>query len=315
MSERELHVIFGAGPVAMAVMDELRIQGRRIRMVSRSGNIAAPEDVEASAGDASDLETAGRLCQGASVVYNCACPPYDKWPELFPELLNGIMVGAANAGARLVSMENLYMYGSPRGKPLTEDFPYDAVTRKGMVRARMSEELMTAHEGGRVRVVCARASDFFGPRARLSAMGERVFNQALKGKKAQVLGNPDLAHTFTFIRDIGRALVILGQRDEALGQVWHIPSPETRSTREFIEMVFAEAGRQPRIRAVPRFMLRIMGMFQPVMRELEEMLYRWEEPFVMDHSKFEAAFAFKPTPLRDAVKETLDWYRENPGIL
>jgi nucleoside-diphosphate-sugar epimerase len=312
MSERELHVIFGAGPVAMAVMEELRVQGRRIRMVSRSGKIEAPENVEVSSGDASDLETAGKLCEGAAVVYNCACPPYDKWPELFPELQNGIMVGAANAGAKLMSMENLDMYGSPRGKALTEALPYDALTRKGMVRARMAEELMTAHEGGRVSVVCARASDFFGPRARLSAMGERVFNPALKGRKVRVLGNPDLAHTFTYIADIGRALVILGQRDEALGQIWHIPSPETGTTREFIEAVFDEAGHKPRIQTMSRLMVKTIGLFQPIMREREEMLYLWEEPFVVDHSKFETAFGFKATPLREAIKETLDWYRANP---
>lgn len=312
MSERELHVIFGAGPVAMAIMEELKIQGKRIRMASRSGRIAAPEGIEVKAGDASDLETAGNLCEGAAVVYNCASPPYDKWPDCFPELQNGIMVGAANAGARLVSLENLYMYGSPRGKPVTEDFPYDALTRKGMVRARMAEELMTAHQSGRVRIVSARASDFFGPRARLSAMGERVFKPALKGKKVQVLGNPDLAHTFTYVPDIGRALVILGQREEALGQVWHIPSPETGTTREFIEAVFAEAGHKPRIQAVPRFMVKAIGLFRPIMRELEEMLYLWEEPFVVDHAKYSAAFGLQPTPLKDAIKETLNWFRDNP---
>ncbi len=312
MSEGELHVIFGTGPVGLAVMVELIAKGKKVRMISRSGRAEVPEGVELHAGDAADLEVTRTMCQGAAVVYNCANPPYHKWPELFPDLQNGILVGAATSGAKLVSMENLYMYGLTRGRPLTEDRPYDATTRKGVTRARMAEELMSAHESGRVRAVCARASDFFGPGARLSAMGERVFTPALAGKKVQVLGNPDLPHTMTYVPDIGRALVLLGEKDEALGQAWHIPSPRTVTTREFIEMVCAEAGQKPKIKAVPRVMIKLMGKFNPLMNELNEMLYLFEEPLVMDHSKFEQRFNVQATPLETAIKATVDWFRAHP---
>ncbi len=312
MSEGELHVIFGTGPVGLAVMSELVAKGKKVRMVSRSGRAEVPEAVELHAGDASELEVTRGMCQGAAVVYNCANPPYHKWLELFPDLQNGILVGAATSGAKLVSMENLYMYGLTRGKPLTEERPYDATTRKGMIRARMAEELMSAHESGRVRAVSARASDFFGPGARLSAMGERVFYPALAGKKVQVLGNPDMPHTMTYVPDIGRALVLLGERDEALGQTWHIPSPKTVSTREFVEMVYNEAGHKPKIRAVPGILIKLLGKFNPVMKELIEMLYLFEEPLVMEHSKFEQSFDFQATPLETAVKATVDWFRSHP---
>jgi nucleoside-diphosphate-sugar epimerase len=312
MSEGELHVIFGTGPIGIAVMGELIAEGKKVRMISRSGRAEVPEEVELRAGDAADLEVTREMCQGAAVVYNCANPPYHKWPELFPDLQNGILVGAATSGAKLVSMENLYMYGLTRGKPLTEDRPYDATTRKGMIRARMAEELMSAHESGRVRVTCARASDFFGPEARLAAMGERVFYPALAGKKAQVLGNPDLPHTLTYVPDIGRALVLLGKKDEALGQTWHVPSPTTVTTRKFIEMVYAETGHKPKIKSVPRILIRFMGKFNPAMKELYEMLYLFEEPLVMDHSKFEQRFNFQATPLETAIKATVDWFRAHP---
>ncbi|MGB2908572.1 MAG: NAD-dependent epimerase/dehydratase family protein [Candidatus Aminicenantaceae bacterium] len=312
MSERELHVIFGAGPVGLAVMDELLARGKQVRMVTRSGRAEVPDGVEIEAGDAADLEVSERACQGAAVVYSCCSPPYDKWPELFPPLQNGIIVGAVHAGAKLVSMENLYMYGQTRGKPVAEDLNCDALTRKGMIRARMAEELMSAHQSGRIRVVIARASDFFGPRALNAAMGDRVFYPALAGKKVQVLGNPDLLHTMTFVPDIARALVLIAEKDEALGKAWHIPSPETVTTREFIERVFADAGKKPRIQSVPRFMVKIMGAFLPVMRELNEMLYLWEEPFVVDHSKFEVAFGFKATPLDEAITQTVEWFRTHP---
>ncbi len=312
MREGELHVIFGSGPVGLAVVKELRSKGISVRLINRSGKADVDEGVEVVAGDAADLENSRRFCQGASVVYSCAAPPYHQWPELFPPLQNGILVGAAHAGAVLVSMENLYMYGSPRGNPIREDMSYDALTRKGMTRARMAEELMAAHESGRVRIVSARASDFFGPGTLRSAMGDRVFYPALKSKKVQVLGDPDLPHTQTYVPDIARALALLGEREEALGQVWHIPSPETVSTRRFIELVFQEAGKNPRIQAVPKGMVKFIGKFQPVMRELFEMLYMFEEPWTLDHSKFEQTFGFQATPLKTAINQTADWFRAHP---
>jgi len=127
-----------------------------------------------------------------------------------------VLEGAAAAGAKLIAMENLYMYGPTDGRPLTEDLPYAASTRKGVVRARMSEELMEAHKSGRVQVAIGRASDFFGPGALASAAGEQVFGRAVEDKSAQVAGDPDQPHTYTYALDIGRGLAILGEREEAL---------------------------------------------------------------------------------------------------
>jgi len=147
----ELHVVFGTGPVGTSVMDAL-IQrgGHRVRMVNRSGRVSVPKGVEVVGGDASDEAFAREVSEGATVVYFALNPSYDKWPELFPKLQAGVLEGAASAGAKLVAMENLYMYGPTEGRPLTEDLPYAPNTRKGAVRARMSEELMEAHSSGRV---------------------------------------------------------------------------------------------------------------------------------------------------------------------
>lgn len=309
--ESELQVIFGAGPVGLAVAEALTAGGQRVRLVHRSGNAAAPDGVEVLAGDASDPADTRRLCQGASVVYNCTNPPYHQWPEKFPALQQGVLQGAAAAGARLVVMENLYMYGPTGGKPLTEDLPYNATTRKGRVRAQMAAELLAAHTSGKVRVTIGRASDFFGPRVLESAMGERVFAALLAGKPAQVLGNPDLPHTYTYVPDIGKALVLLGQRDEALGQAWHIPAAETLSTRRFIEKIASVAGMQPRVQAAPRLLLQGLGLFNPSVRELIEMLYEFEEPFVVDDSRFVRTFGNLATSLDTAIRATVDWYRHS----
>jgi nucleoside-diphosphate-sugar epimerase len=305
----ELHVIFGTGAVGMSVMEALVQRGRRrVLMVNRSGRASVPEGVEVIGGDATDETFAREASKGASVVYFALNPPYDKWPELFPPLQAGVLEGAASAGAKLIAMENLYMYGPTDGRPLTEDLPYAPNTRKGAVRAMMSKELMEAHRSGKVRVAIGRASDSFGPRVRVSAAGEQVFGRVVEGKSAQVAGDPDQPHTYTYAPDIGRGLVILAEREEALGQVWHLPSPETLTTRQFVEMIFEEVGKPARIQAAPKIVLRAMGLFNPGIRETIEMLYEFEEPFVVDHSKFEEAFGEQATPLKEAIGETVRWY-------
>src|SRR5215208_3616203 len=177
----ELHVVFGTGAVGMAVIDELVKRGpRRVRMVNRSGRARVPHGVKVVGGEATDSTFAREASEGASVVYFTLNPPYNKWPELFPRLQAGVLEGAAAAGAKLVAMENLYMYGPTGGRPITEDLPHAATTRKGTVRARMSQELMEAHTSGRGRVAIGRASDFFGPRGLVSAAGEQVFGRAVE---------------------------------------------------------------------------------------------------------------------------------------
>ena len=307
----ELHVVFGTGAVGMSVMDELVQRGpRRVRMVNRSGRARVPHGVEVVGGDATDEAFTREASEGASVVYFALNPPYNKWPELFPGLQAGVLEGAASAGAKLIAMENLYMYGPTYGRPLTEDLPYAANTRKGRVRAMMSKELMEAHKSGRVRVAIGRASDFFGPRVLASAAGEQVFGRAVQGKSAQVAGDPDQPHTYTYAPDIGKGLVILGEHEEALGRPWHLPSSETVTTREFVRMVFEEAGGEPKMQRAPKPLLWALGLFNPALRETIEMLYEFEEPFVVDHSAFARAFGDHATPLREAIGLTVRWYRD-----
>jgi nucleoside-diphosphate-sugar epimerase len=313
MTDNELHVVFGTGPVGLAIMDELVSKGKRVRVVNRSGRADVADDVEVVGGDAADPMFTREVSAGASVVYFALNPPYDKWPELFPPLQEGVLEGAASAGAKLVAVENLYMYGPTGGRPLTEDLPHAPNTRKGKVRARMSRELMEANASGKVRVTIGRASDFFGPRVLASAAGEQVFGRAVEGKSAQVAGDPDQPHTYTYAPDIGRALVVLGERDEALGRAWHLPSPETVTTRRFVEMIFEEVGHPARLQTAPKILLRAMGLFNPPLRETIEMLYEFEEPFIVDHSDFEAAFGMQATPLREAIGETVRWYQQAEG--
>jgi len=170
---------------------------------------------------------------------------------------------------------------------------------------------MRAHESRRIQATIGRGSDFFGPDAHLSTVGDRVFARAIAGKPAQVLGNPDAPHTVTHIDDFGRALVTLGERDEALGQVWHVPNAETVTMRRFVQMAFEAAGRSPRLRAAPRLGIAMAALFDPTLRAVREQLYQSERPWMVESSKFERAFGWSATPLPDAVAATVAWFRSN----
>ena len=304
-----LHAVFGTGAVGMAVMEALVRRGHRVRMVNRSGHASVPSGVEVVGGDASDPGFSRQAATGAGVLYQCLNPPYHRWVELFPALQAGVLAAAESTEAKLVVMENVYMYGLPQGRPLTEDRPCDAHTKKGRLRARMTNELLDAHRRG-VRITIGRASDYFGPRGGAqSILGDRVIPPALAGKPAQLLGNPDLPHTYTYIPDIGEALVLLGERDEALGQPWHLPNPETLTTRQLVELIYQQAGHPPKLRVAPKLLLRLMGLFDATMRELVEMAYEFEEPFIVDSTKFQTKLGMTATPIQHAIAQTVEWYQ------
>jgi nucleoside-diphosphate-sugar epimerase len=306
------HVVFGTGAIGLATCDALRRRGEAVRLVNRSGSAAVPDDVEVVGGDARDAEFITAVARGAAVVYQTLNPPYHEWVAQFPALQAGVLAAAEATGARLVSMENVYMYGRPNGRPLTEDREYDAHTTKGRLRGRMARELLAAHRAGRVQVAIGRASDYFGPRGGgQSNLGDRVFPAALSGRTATVLGDPDQPHTYTYVPDIGEGLAVLGEHPEAPGQVWHLPNdPDTRSTRELVEMVYGQAGRsRARLRSLHPLLLRALGLANPTIRELVEMQYQFDEPFVVDSSKIASKLGLLATPVNQALADTLETYR------
>ncbi|MBL8058577.1 MAG: NAD-dependent epimerase/dehydratase family protein [Anaerolineales bacterium] len=305
------HVVFGSGPLGQAAARALVKRGQAVVLVNRSGQAPAGLDgVRVVAGDAYNLEFTRQICQGAAVVYQCAQPAYHEWAEKFPPLQASILEGAASAGAKLVVGENLYMYGEVDG-PLHEGLPYAAATRKGRVRAEMAQALLAAHQAGRVRAASARAADFYGPEVLESSLGARAILPALRGQTASLMGALDLPHTYTFIDDFGEALAILGERDEALGQAWHVPSPPTLTQRQLMTLFFEEIGRPARLSAMGRLMLSLGGLFIPAARETVEMLYEFEKPFVVDSRRFARAFGDIATPQAQAVKATVAWYRRH----
>jgi nucleoside-diphosphate-sugar epimerase len=308
------HIVLGTGAIGRAVAEELVGRGESVRMVNRSGKMdEVPAGVEVVASDLYDPGQVREVTRGAKVVYQASQPSYTQWPEKFPLLQKAILEGLTGSNAKLVLIENLYMYGDTDGKPMTEDTPYNAHTRKGRVRAEISEAAFAAHKEGRVHVTAARGGNFFGPWGTSSTMGARVFYPLLRGKPAQLIGRTDIPHTHTYLRDFGRALVILSERDEADGQAWHVPNDQPQMTQgELVRMFAEEAGLEPKMSSMGKLMMSIGGLFIPEAKEAVEMMYEFEKPFIIDSSKFEKTFGMKATPMHEAIKETVAWYKSHP---
>src|SRR5829696_9027278 len=206
MNSMARHVIFGTGAIGLATLEALLRRGETVRMINRSGTARVPDDVEVVGGNATDPQFTIDVTRGARVVYQTLNPPYERWVEEFPALQASVLAAAETHGARLVSMENVYMYGRPAGRPLTETRDYAAHTKKGKLRGRMAHELLDAHQSGSVAVAIGRASDYFGPRGGAqSNLGDRLFPAALAGKTATVLGDPGQPHTYTYIPTSAKA--------------------------------------------------------------------------------------------------------------
>lgn len=310
------HVVFGTGAIGRAVADELIRRGESVRMVNRSGRMdEVPAGVEVVASDLYDPAKVRDVTRGAKVVYQSAQPEYSTWPEKFPLLQRSIIDGLTGSDAKLVLVENVYMYGDTDGKPMTEETPHNAHTRKGRVRGEIANAAFEAHKNGRLRVTAARGGNFFGPWGLDSTMGGRAFYPLLNGKPAQLIGRLDLPHTHTYLRDFGKALVTLGARDEADGQAWHVPNDEPQMTQAELVRLFAEvAGVKPKMSGMGKLMMSIGGLFIPEAKETVEMMYEFEKPFIIDSSKFEKTFGIKATPIREAMMETVEWYKRHREV-
>ena len=303
------NIVFGTGPLGCAVADELLAKGKSVKMINKSGNGKIPGGALLVKADVTDPELTREVCEGAKTIFHCAMPPYTLWSEMFPSITYGIMEGAAYAGAELIYADNLYMYGTGN-ENLAEDLPYLAEGSKGKVRARMADRLMTAHKDGKVKVTIGRASDFFGPRVINSIIGEKVIKPAIEEKSVTILGKIDQPHTYTFIRDFAKGLVILSEHESAFGEIWHVPSAETISTKKFLHLLFNITETFPSVKTASKFVVNTMALFNPVIKELKEVLPNYEKPYVVDHTKFEQAFGNHSTPHEKALKETVDWYRQ-----
>lgn len=299
-------MIVGAGPVGSAVASLLVDAGKRVRVVTRSGSGPSHPGIERLALNASDAAALAAAASGAAVLYNCANPgSYQVWEREWPPLAASILRAAETSGAVLVTMGNLYGYGPVDG-PMTRRMPLHPSDHKGALRARMWEEARAAHEAGRVRATEARASDYVGPTAPVSSSILAMYaNATLAGKAAWVFSDPDQPHTWTSVDDIAATLVALGRDERAWGSPWLVPSNPPASVREVLSEMGRIAGTgTPRLRLVPRGLLRAGGIAVPLLREVTGVLYQFDRPFLVDADETTDLFGVTPTPWAELVEQT-----------
>ena len=303
------HVVFGTGPAGRAVATALVDQGTRVRMVNRSGTPAL-RGAETIGDDATNLEFARDVTADAGSAHFCLnAPTTTAGPRSSRRCSAPSSTPRPQRTSSSSSLENVDMYG-PSPDPLRETTPLNPISAKSQTRAAMSAELLDARQRGEIRVVIGRASDFVGPGVRDSALGEFVLEPALAGKRAQTMGRPDTQHTYSYVPDVGRNLVLLGSRDDAYGSACHLPNPPTHTTRQIIIDVYAAAGmRRTDVTALTRPMLRALGLINRNARELPHTYYQVAAPFVVDDSAFRDAFGGHTTSWDDIVRSTVGWYR------
>jgi nucleoside-diphosphate-sugar epimerase len=301
---KPMAVILGAGPVGLAVGSGFAQRGIAVRYVTRSGRpVPGAESVAADVRESSALEEASK---GATVLVNAVGAPYQHWERDLPPIQNAVLAAARVTGAVAVFAENLYSYDA-RVLPLTELSAEVPPTRKGALRLRLSQQWLEAHRSGSVRGVAVRASDYFGPgatRSPNSHFGSRFFPGLEAGKPVAFLGNPDALHSFTYLPDYARALVDVALDSRAWGRSWIAPSLPPTTARTVAGLFAAQAGRAVKVGRLPSTMVKLLGVFDPMIREVVEMLYQFEREFTVDASAWEAHFGWKATELEQAVRDT-----------
>ncbi len=306
--EHELHVVTGAGPVGSTVAQQLADAGHAVRLLTRSGSGPEHRLIDRRSVDVSRPEALAPEVEGAVAVHHCihgSAYTARAWRAELPVAEQVVLAAAGRVGAVVVFPESLYSYGHVEG-PMTEDLPRHATRGKLGVRA----DLLRARDASTTPTVSVAASDFYGPRVLMAHAGERVVPTVLRGGTVNVVGSLDQPHSFTYVPDLARAMIVAARTPALWNSLLHAPTAPARTQRELIEALAAAAGvRTPRMWALPAWVLKASGVFSSGARELAETSYQFTGPFVLDSSRSESLLGLSPTPLEVAAKETVEWWR------
>jgi nucleoside-diphosphate-sugar epimerase len=302
--------IIGFGPAGRETAKLLLARGEKVRVAQRKRPGNLPEAAEFIATDVLDAESVRRACAGSEAVICCIGFPYDSriWEKAWPKAMENQLAACAEAKARFIFADNLYMYG-PQNRPLTEDMPLTGFGRKPKVRAEITRLWQQAHRDGRVQAVAVRASDFYGPDVENSVLSNFGVRRLLQGKPALIPHSPNRPHDFTYVPDLARALVtLLDASEDAYGQAWHVPNAPTQTLRALIDKAAGMIGTAPRMTVMPRPLLHLAGLFDRQVYELIEMRFQTDRPYLVDASKFAGRFWADATSFDAGLETTIASY-------
>ena len=298
------HVVVGAGVVGSALAKLLADDGQEVIVITRSGSGPTHKNIKRIAADVSDLSKLLEIAPRAAAIYNCVNPPYHLWATEWPPIAESFLGYAEKTGAVLVTCSNLYGYG-PVDVPMTESLPLNAPGVNGKVRAKMWMDAKALQDAGKIRATEVRGSDYVcaGEQGRV---GSRVLPKVLAGKPAQVLGDIDMKHTWTYPLDVARLMQIVATDSKAWGKAWHVPSNEAKTQKELVTELAAVAGvKNPKLSSVPNVMWNLLAVFNPLMKALKETAYQMERPYILDDSAARKAFGMQPTEWNLILKEVV----------
>ena len=316
----ETVAIFGAtGAIGVHVAAELKVRKMSAVVVGRSESrlrtaFAEGEGLVRRTADLSSPEGARAACDGVhSIVYSVGAP-YDQF-QLHPVMMRNTVNAAREAGVRrLIVISSVYSYGAPRTPRVAEDHPREPVTRKGKFRREQEEIAMSAQASGDLECIVLHLPDFLGPHAEQS-FSTLLFRSALANQTANWLGDPGLPHEFIYVPDVAPVVVDLVQRDDVWGEHYNLAGFGAITGTEFLDQIYSAASRRPRYRSVGRPMLHLLGLFNPLMRELVEMSYLQETPVILDDSKLQLKLGpITKTPYANAITATVAWMRGIPSL-
>jgi nucleoside-diphosphate-sugar epimerase len=300
-----MQTILGAnGNIGSLLAKELVNYTGKIRLVSRNPKRVNASD-ELFQADLSNTDMVDKAVEGSEVVYLVVGFDYNikVWQEKWPRLMRATIDACIKHKARLVFFDNVYMYDINAIPHMTESSTVNPPSKKGEVRSQISQMLMDEVRAGRLMALIARSADFYGPDIEKSFITEMVIKNFKKGKAANWLVTADKKHSFTYTPDAARATAILGNTDDAYNQIWHLPTDKNSLTgKEFISLFAEELNAKPRISPMPVWLIKILGLFIPIMKEITEMLYQYDRDYFFDSSKFDRRFDFKTTTYREGVK-------------
>ena len=298
-----MHTILGAnGTIARELARALASSTQDIRQVGRNPRKVNSGD-ETVVADLLDGRATANAVSGSEVVYLVAGLQYNLavWQDQWPRVMHNVIDACKQHGARLVFFDNVYAYGRVDGV-MTEETPFNPISRKGEVRAKIAMNLLDEMRSGNLQAMIARSADFYGPGAVQSFLYATVFQRLKAGKVPQWIGNPNTVHTFTYTPDAGHAVAVLGRSSEAYGQIWHLPTTKEPLTgTDFVRLACDLSGQSFKLQVAPRWMMKLMGIFMPVLRENEEMMYQFDHDYRFDSSKIESVFGMQPTSYSQGI--------------
>jgi nucleoside-diphosphate-sugar epimerase len=303
-----MQTILGAnGTIGSVLAKELAKHTNKIRLVSRNPRKVNDSD-ELFPADLSNPANVDQAVEGSDVVYLVVGLDYklEVWQEQWPRLIRATISACIKHNARLVFFDNVYMYDINAIPHMTEESPINPPSKKGAVRKQIAQMIMDEVKAGRLMALIARSADFYGPNNDKSFVNEMVYKNFLKKMRANWFVNADKKHSFTFTPDAAKATAMLGNTEDAYNSVWHLPTDRNILTgREFVELFSKEMNVPNKIFVMPVWIIKIVGFFVPVLKEMPEMMYQYDRDYFFDSSKFEKRFKFVPTTYKEGVKLTV----------